>query len=180
MKRDLSSSSAGSTLQKNLKLALLAGTCLGAVAPASAATVVESTDFSNTLAGALSSTLPVGTDVVTGAVNPTTDRNDFVAFGDLLAGTSFSISFGPGVFNYFVLDSAGTTLASATNSNSVALNVTVPTDGVLVAQVQYEEGAAYTIGLTAQSVPEPSAAILAGAAAMAGLLRRRRKASIEE
>jgi hypothetical protein len=170
-------------LRKNLKLALLAGTCLSSTVPlANAATVVETTDFSNTLAGALGSPLPVGTDQVIGTVTSSTDLSDFVTFTNLLAGSAFTMSFvaGSNFFSIDVLNSSGTHVGSPGGPISGASGTNnftgvVPSDGKLVAQVGYSEGNPYTINLTATTVPEPNAALLAGLGVTAALRRNRRK-----
>ena len=166
--------------RRNLKLALLAGTCLTTGASvARGATVVESTDFANSVAAALLVPLPFGTDNVTGTVTSGTDNNDFVAFTSLAAGTPFTLAF-TGVWNNFdVFDSSAVHVGSPAGVNgasSATFTGTIPADGKLVAQVGYNEGSPYTITLTAATaVPEPSAAALAGLGVAAAALRRTRR-----
>ena len=93
---------------KRLRLALLAGTCLTTgVSITSATTVVESTDFSNDLAGALVAPQPFGTDNVSGNVTSISDAFDFVAFMSLAPGGSFTLAFTGAYTNFDVLDSFG-------------------------------------------------------------------------
>lgn len=165
--------------RKNLKLALLAGTCLTTSASvARGATVIETTDFSNSVAAALLVPLPVGTDNVTGTVTSGTDMNDFMAFTSLAPGGTFILAF-TGTFNNFdVFDSSSVHVGSPAGvfgATSATFTGTVPADGKLVAQVGYNEGSPYTVTLTADTVPEPGAATLAGLSVAAAALRRTRR-----
>ena len=165
---------------------LLAATCLTAAtaAAAHAGTVAESTDFGNTFGSA--TVLPVGTDVVTGAVSSVTDNDDYFSFNGLLGGGSFSLSFLRSDccsnMNFFLYNSSGSLLNSgAANivSNGLTASGTVPLDGILVAQAHYVEGGPYIANLTAPlsaTAPEPATMALAGLGiAVAGALSRRRK-----
>lgn len=173
------------SLRKNLRLALLAGTCLGTNASLSnAATVTETTDFSNNLAGALSSPLPIGTDVVNGTVTSVSDAADFVVFTNLLSGSAFTLSFTMDnafdLANFDSLNTGGThegSPAAVFGQNSAVFTGTVPVDGKLVAQVGYSESiaGAYTINLAATTVPEPNSAVLAALGVSAAALRRSRR-----
>lgn len=163
---------------RKLKLALLAGTCLSAASTASAATVIESTDFGNSFTTA--TLMPTGIDMVTGVVTNSSDDNDYISFTDLVGGSAFTFN-GNASGGYFeLLDST----ANIINSGfSLPFNGVVPTNGILVARVNWGEGnvpISYNVSLTADRVPEPSTALLAGAAALAGTLRRRRSASLEK
>ena len=60
-------------------------------------------------------------------------------------------------------------------SGTVSFTGQVPSDGKLVAQVGFNEGTAYTINLTATTVPEPNAAIIGGLGVGAAALRRNRR-----
>ncbi len=176
----------GSPALKNLKLALLAGTCLsGATANTQAVLVIESADFANDLTSAVSAPQPVGTDAINGNVTFTSDDDDFVAFQSLTPGGSFTLEFGVtggNVFDWSVLDSTGASLGSPTSpvvsSGNTTFTGIIPLDGVLVAQVDYNEGSPYTIALTAPVVPEPSTAMLVGAGALATVVTRRRSRRI--
>ncbi|MEO7099184.1 MAG: PEP-CTERM sorting domain-containing protein [Luteolibacter sp.] len=166
--------------RRNLKLALLAGTCLTTGASvARGATVVESTDFANSVAEALLVPLPFGTDNVTGNVTSVTDNNDFVAFTSLAPGGSFTLAFTGSFTNFDVFDSSSVHVGSpagVSGVSSATFTGTVPADGKLVAQVGYNEGNPYTITLTAATaVPEPDAAALAGLGVAAAALRRSRR-----
>lgn len=163
------------------KQALLAGTCLGGATVVQAQVFNESTDLPNTVAGAVASPLPVGTRTVNGAVALNTDPHDFLAFSSLVAGSSFSITLSGGNYlNFEVFDSASLHLGSpgAMQSGSVPLTFTgtVPNDGILVADVGYNEGTTYAVNLTVTAaVPEPeeTAAVMLGVAGVAAAAMRR-------
>jgi MYXO-CTERM domain-containing protein len=171
-----------SSNRKNLKLALLAGTCLTTSASVGQAAVIinETADFANTHAAAL--LVPISyTDVVTvnGTVTSVSDNNDFVAFTNLLSGSAFTMAFTGSWTNFDVLDSANVHVgspASAPTGPSASFTGTVPANGILVANVGYAEGNAYTINLASTAVPEPNAAALAGLGVAAAALRRNRRA----
>jgi PEP-CTERM motif len=160
---------------KNLKLALLAGTCLTSVA--NAATVIESMDFGNTVSAALGSPLPVGTDMVSGTVNFTTDLADFLAFTNLVPGSPFSMEFTGGGLTFNMFDSVAARVGSGGLSTSPAIITgSVPSNGILVAYIGNVEGSSYTANLTATTIPEPHAVTLAGLGVAAAALRRTRRA----
>lgn len=166
--------------RRNLKLALLAGTCLttGASVARGATTFVESTDFANSVAAALLVPLPFGTDNVSGTVTSGTDTNDFMAFTSLAPGGSFTLAFTGFANNFDVFDSSGVHVGSPPGpvpGGSVTFTGTVPADGKLVAQVGYNEGSPYSLTLTAATVPEPGAATLAGLGLAAAAFRRNRR-----
>jgi len=155
---------------------------------ASAATINESADFSNTLAGALTAPLPVGTTAVTGALSPFSDV-DYVDFQGLLAGGAYTLQLvsPSGFLNFDDFDSSGNHVGSAAGGASFqtpfSITGTIPTDGQLVAKVTNSEGSSYTINLTAQlapSAPEPvtSGLVGLGLAAVGLLGARRRKQSL--
>jgi MYXO-CTERM domain-containing protein len=167
-------------VRRNLKLALLAGTCLTASATGarSATTITETTDFANDMATALLQPLPVGTTDVSGNVFSGTDPVDMVAFTSLLPGSAFTLEFTASYTNLDVLDSSNVHVgspAAVTGSFGQVFTGTVPADGILVAQVAYNEGSPYTISLSATTVPEPSAAVLGGLGVAAAALRRTRR-----
>lgn len=179
---------------KKIARQLLATTCLtvAAVGVAGATTFTESTDFSNTFAGA--NALPLGTDNVNGTVSgyPTPDFDDYFRFSGLLAGSSFSLSASTPDANWFgtllVFSSSHSQIGSTQNVQSTAVanaSGIVPLDGILVVDVVMNEGSGqngYVVNLTAPldltaQTPEPSTLAgvglgLAGALA----LRRRQKA----
>lgn len=165
--------------RRNLKLALLAGTCLTTGASvARGATVVESTDFANSVAAALLVPLPFGTTNVTGNVTSGTDANDFMAFTSLAPGGSFTLAFTGSWNNFDVFDSSAVHVgnpAGVFGATIATFTGTVPADGKLVAQVGYNEGNSYTVALTATTVPEPGAATLAGLGLAAAAFRRTRR-----
>lgn len=163
---------------KRLMRGLVAGTCLTAATSAHAGTINESTDFSNTLAGALSAPLAVGTNTVNGSVG--VGDLDFVDFAGLLAGGSFTLQFtGTGgvtitqqqfstfasFFDAAAFDSAGANAGSPGSAqlgvSSATFTGTIPNDGQLIAQVSVTQlgiaqaglavvgGASYQINLTA-------------------------------
>lgn len=163
---------------------LLAATCLTAasVGSAQASTVIESTDFSNTFAGA--NLLPVGTDVVTGIVGPFSDLDDFFTLVGLTPSAAFNVDFTTSNTHGFV---GGEVL----NSSEVSLGIggfgvdpldiggAVPADGMLVVRTFFQEGGDYSVRLTSSAVPEPATSTLFGlGVALAGGLgwwRRRQK-----
>ncbi len=176
---------------KKIARHLLATTCLTAAAAgvAGATTFTESTDFSNTFAGA--NALPIGTDVVNGSLfgSLAPDNDDYFQFSGLLAGSSFSLSASTpdtGWFgNFFVFSSSQSQIGSAQPlQNATPANVggIVPLDGILVVDVGLVEGfgaAAYTVSLTAPLAQTPEPSTLAGVGlGLAGALalRRRQKA----
>ena len=168
---------------KNLKTALLAGTCLSSLASGAkaAGTVTESGDFSNTLSGAIASPLLTGTDLVNGNMAGVSDV-DYFAFTNLLPGSPFSLVMNGVGGNYFRFEAFNSSdLATGTPSGpnlgttSVTFTGTIPADGILVARVGYSEGVPYTVGLTATPAPEPASAMLAGQGGAAALLRRNRR-----
>ncbi len=166
---------------RRLKQALLAGTCIGGATIAQAQVFNESTDLPNTVAGAVASPLPLGTRTVNGAVAAGTDPHDFLAFSSLLAGSAFSITLSGGNYlNFEVFDSASLHLGSPgtvqTGSTPLTFTGTVPNDGILVADVGYNEGTTYAVNLTASAaVPEPeeTAAVMLGVAGVAAAAMRR-------
>jgi hypothetical protein len=167
--------------RRNLKLALLAGTCLttSATTAHAASTVTETSDFANDIATALSVPLPVGTTGVIGGVNFSTDPIDIVAFTSLVPGGAFTLVFTGTYNNFDVRDSANLHVgspAAVNGATSATFTGNVPADGILVAQVGYNEGFDYTVTLTAATVPEPSAVALGGLGLAAAALRRTRRA----
>ena len=177
----MSATSNSKVTARRLKQVLLAGTCLGGATLVQAQVFNESTDLPNTLAGALASPLPVGIRTVNGAVAAGTDPHDFLAFSSLLAGSSFSITLSGGSYlNFEVFNSGNLHLGSPgtmqTGSNPITFSGTVPNDGILVADVGYNEGTTYAVNLTASAaVPEPeeTAAVMLGVAGVAAAAMRR-------
>jgi len=169
----------GDSPDRKLIRKLLAATCLTAAAGAAQATTfTESTDFSNTFAGA--NLLPVGTDVVIGSVgNPSTDTDDYFELSGLTAGTPFDVNFTAipvfhGVIAAQVLDSSDASLGTGNFDQGMPLDLTgtIPSDGVLVVRTQWEEGGPYQV--TLHAVPEPATGALV-ATGVAALVGRRRK-----
>jgi hypothetical protein len=172
-----STESASSNLHR-LKLALLAGTCLSGTS--SAATVVESTDFGNTFATTTS--LPAGTNEVMGTISnsPPSDLTDYFSFTNLISGAAFSISYAGGYHNFDVLDSAEVSFGGVSGTTATTISGTVPTNGMLIARVGYNEGApSYTVNINSEAVPEPSGALLGGIGLTAGALLRRRRICVD-
>ena len=167
---------------------LLATTCLtvAATGAAQATTVNESTDFGDTFA--TSNILPVGTDVINGAIfgSIAPDGADFFTFTNLLGGSAFTLGASTPVGSFFpevqVLTSANTVVSPQQGfslGSPASANGIVPLDGILVVQVNGNEGSGpYTVTLDAQSAaPEPSTLFGAGLGlAGAFALRRKRKA----
>jgi hypothetical protein len=167
---------------KRLMRGLLAGTCLTAATAAHASTITESADFSNTLAGALSSPLAIGTTIVNGTA--ANSDIDFIDFQGLLAGGAYTLQFARtdfGSLNFDDFDSLGNHVGSPGSIGATSATITglIPVDGQLIAQVGGSEGNAYSVTLTADlapSVPEPATSALAGLGlAAAGLLSARRR-----
>jgi hypothetical protein len=163
---------------KKIARELLATTCLTAVAggTAFATTVNESTDFGNTFAN--TTQLPVGSDVVNGSINFTSDPADFIRFIGLAPNLPFTLS-GFNVFgtnNKTVLSSSNSVIAGPTDV-SLPLSGTVPGDGILIVDVNNNiEGGTYSLTLNAALAPEPSTLTGVGLALAAALgLRCRQK-----
>ena len=172
-------------MMNNLKRVLLGTTCLTIVGalPAAATSFTESTDFSNTFAGA--NLLAGGTDTVNGFLEccGAEDYADFFTFQGLAAGdyvfalTTGSHSYDSSTADLYLLGSSSSAFSGILNGSQAfhlgeSGNVTV---GVNLSG----ESAAYTATLSAQSptTPEPSTLLL-GAAGLVGALawRRRRPA----
>ena len=148
---------------------LLTATCLTAasVGAAHASTVTESTDFSDTFAGAFA--LPALTDVVIGEVFApgSNDLDDYFQFSGLTPSVGFNVNFfTPNAGNVVggeVLDSSANSFGSVGFDPENDIGGTVPSDGLLVVRTFAQEGGPYTVTLTTESaVPEPSTAPLAG------------------
>jgi hypothetical protein len=149
---------------------LLAATCLTAasVGAAHASTFTESTDFSDTFAGATA--LPDGTDVVIGQVFApgSGDFFDFFKFSDLTPSASFDVNFTSttsDVVGGQVFDSAESSFGTVGFGLGYPkdINGIVPSDGILVVGITAEEGGPYTVKLTSPSaVPEPATTALTG------------------
>lgn len=172
--------------------ALTAG-ALGTLAVQAEATpLLEGPDFGDTFA--TRTLVPDGTDVVAGSAVledsgppfyiPIPDL-DYFAFDDLVPGSAFSISLGATVTDstalFQLLDDAQNALSgfiAVPEFSAVVFAGIVPLSGELVVRAQAgQDSAGYEVVLTADrvAVPEPSAALLAGAGlAGASYLRRRR------
>jgi hypothetical protein len=180
--REETSTGKRSKIANRFAQALLAGTCLaGASGVASASVVIEGldpapADFPNAFSGYL---LPVGTDIVAGTLTSGTDEDDWFQFEGLLPLSPFSITASqPDTWDFSVFNSSGVLLDSG-SGDPVTFSGTVPADGVLIANVNYNEGNSYQVSLTADlaAVPEPGTLAMT-ALALGGALawRRRRKA----
>lgn len=164
---------------------LLAATCLTAasVGAVQASTVIESTDFSGTFAGA--NPLPVGTDVVTGFVspNPNPDDNDFFKLSGLTPLAHFNVDFTTqgtrGEVGGQVLTSgeASFGIGSFDLGRPLDIGGTIPADGMLVVRTFFSEGGDYSVHVTTSAaVPGPATSTLFGlGAALAGGLGWRRR-----
>ena len=146
---------------------LLTATCLTAASAgaAHASTVTESTDFSNTFAGA--DALPGGATVVIGQVaTPTTDVADYFKFSGLTPSAGFNVDFttsANGFVGAAVFDSSGNSLGSGgfDLGSPGDIGGTVPGNGILVVETFFQEGGPYTVTLT-NAVPEPATTTLSG------------------
>lgn len=142
---------------------LLTATCLTAVSAnaAQATLVTESTDFGNSFAER--TLLPVGTDVVTGVVGPSSDPDDFFQLSGLTPLAPFNVDFLGSVTNLDVggevLDSSGASFGIG-GFHTVPLDIsgTVPADGILVLRTFYSEGGPYQVTTTV--IPEPATSTL--------------------
>jgi PEP-CTERM motif len=166
---------------KRFARGLLTTTCLTAAAAGMAqATVVHETtvagsDFGNSFAAR--NDLGSGVTEVIGSI-PFSD-SDFFQIGGFLAGGSYTITGGyTGFANYAVLNSAGSTVNGALVGNPATMTGTIPSDGILVVQVQNSEGGTYDLTLAAPTsgVPEPSTLGGVGLALAAGFALRRKLA----
>jgi hypothetical protein len=159
---------------------LLATTCLtvaiGAVAEASTTNETSVVDFSNTFLGR--NILPIGTTEVIGQINPSSDI-DYFQIGGLLGGGAYNFT---GVYtdfsSYGVLNSSGGIL-NFLSSNPSSMAGVIPSDGILVVQVQQaEQLAGYDLTLTAPTiptnVPEPSSLSSVGIGLIGALALRRK------
>lgn len=158
-----------------------------------ASSIVESSfgEFGDTFSSR--STMPAGVDSVTGAVilsvvvgvPPTVvDDDDYIAFTDLVPGSSFFISTDTltlVIASFRVLDDSGGVIAPKVLSTDPAsiLEGFVPSSGEIVIEVDSEGGSGrYQLSIDAQHVPEPSTACLL-AAGLVALARMRPCAKID-
>ena len=163
---------------------LLTATCLTAasVGAAHAGTVTESTDFSDTFAGA--NALPGGTNVVIGQVfSPNTDLFDYFKFTGLPPLTEFNVDFTSttsDVVGGQVFDSSENSFGSVGFGLGYPQDIggIIPANGTLVVGITAEEGGPYTVTLTS-GVPEPATSALSGLGLLLagglGWWRRRQK-----
>jgi hypothetical protein len=172
---------------KPLTAGLLAAACAGMLTPAAArgAPYVETTDFGGTFA-TRNTTIPPGTESVSGTETSPGDFSDYFTLSGLAGGQPLTLHYSASTtatnsgLNILIFNDSngliGSTFAFFQPADGVvsgSFAITVPANGVIVPNMNFSESGAGVLSYTL-SIPEPStAAMLAGLGALALLGRRR-------